>query len=139
MPEISRTAYDMVSNMTPELRAGAFVFVTFEEPGRGAGFIPEALSTFREKEGLSMILPVGLAERSGLNTDQPMRCITLNVFSALDGVGLTPAVSGALGEQGIPCNMVAGFHHDHVFVPSDMCDRALQVLNALQNRVAEAR
>lgn len=138
MPEISRTGYDMVSNMTPKLRPGTFVFVTFKDAEKGADFAADALSSFREDEGLSMILPVDLAQKSGLNTDQPMRCITLNVFSALDGVGLTSAVSGALGEQGIPCNMVAGFHHDHVFVPSDMCDRALQVLNALQSRVAKA-
>jgi hypothetical protein len=46
-----------------------------------------------------------------------MACLTLRVHSALDGVGLTAAVASALAEIGIPCNMVAAFHHDHAFVP----------------------
>ena len=63
-----------------------------------------------------------------------MRCITLNVFSSLEGVGLTAAVSAALGDNGIACNMVAAFHHDHVFVPSKMGDQALEVLLSLQSQ-----
>jgi uncharacterized protein len=46
-----------------------------------------------------------------------MRQITLDVHSALDGVGLTAAVAVALAAEGIPCNMIAAHHHDHVFVP----------------------
>jgi hypothetical protein len=75
-----------------------------------------------------------VARKSSLNTDQPMRCITLNVYSALDGVGLTAAVATVLGDADIPCNMVAAFHHDHVFVPADMAERALAVLVELQRR-----
>ena len=138
MPEVSQTAYDMISNMTPKVRPGAFVFVTFTDPAVAAPYQGEAISTFREAEGMSMILPVALAEMAGFDADHPMRCITLNVYSSLDGVGLTAAVSGALGDQGIPCNMVAAYHHDHVFVPSELCDQAMQVLTALQSRVAEA-
>lgn len=47
-----------------------------------------------------------------------MRCMTLQVYSALEGVGLTAAVSQTLAEHDIPCNIVAAFQHDHVFVPS---------------------
>ena len=84
-----------------------------------------------------MIIPIELAEKSNLNADHPMRCITLNVYSSLEGVGLTAAVSTALGDNSIPCNMVAGFHHDHVFVPSEMCDRAMEVLTSLQKQAAK--
>jgi hypothetical protein len=45
---------------------------------------------------------------------------------------LTAAVSGELARQNIPCNMVAAYHHDHVFVPSAMAERALQALSAMQ-------
>jgi hypothetical protein len=72
-----------------------------------------------------------------LNVDHPMRCITLNVFSSLEGVGLTAAVSTALGDNGIPCNMVAAFHHDHVFLPSEMCGQAMEILLSLQNQAAK--
>jgi hypothetical protein len=61
-----------------------------------------------------------------------MRRIELTVRSALDGVGLTAAVASALAEAGIPCNVVAAFHHDHVFAPAAMAERALAVLHALQ-------
>ncbi|MBL4751905.1 MAG: ACT domain-containing protein [Amylibacter sp.] len=133
MPEVAKTAYDMISGMAPELRPGSFVFVTTNDPALVASFSAKAVSTFKEDEGISMIIPVDLAEKSMLNVDHPMRCITLNVFSSLEGVGLTAAVATALGDHDIPCNMVAAFHHDHVFVPSEMCDQAMKVLISLQN------
>ncbi|WP_409995099.1 ACT domain-containing protein [Rhizobium leguminosarum] len=67
-----------------------------------------------------------------------MRQITLNVNSALDDVGLTAGVAASLAEAGIPCNMVAAYHHDHVFVPSGLADRALNLLVALQGASALA-
>lgn len=72
-----------------------------------------------------------------LNVDHPMRRISLNAFSSLEGVGLTAAVSTALGDNGIPCNMVAAFHHYHIFLPSEMCDRAMEILLSLQNQAAK--
>lgn len=136
MPEIARTAYEMISGMTPKVRSGVFVFVTTVDPALIAVLSPQAVSTFREEEGMSMLVPAALAEKSKLNVDEPMCCITLDVFSSLGGVGLTAAVSNALGDNDIPCNMVAAFHHDHVFVPSEMCDQAMAVLTSLQNQAA---
>ena len=118
MPDIARTAHQMISGMTPVLQPGVFVFITTDDPALVASLSPKAISTFREQEGMSLLIPVALAKESLLNTDYPMRCITLNVFSSLEGVGLTAAVSSALGDSGIACNMVAAFHHDHVFLPA---------------------
>ena len=86
-----------------------------------------------EAEGLSLIVPLDAAPQGAL----PMRCITLQVHSSLEGVGLTAAVSAALAQAGIPANMVAGYHHDHVYVPSADADRALKVLQQLQRDAAE--
>ncbi|HCH95585.1 MAG TPA: hypothetical protein DFK13_12220, partial [Erythrobacter sp.] len=61
--------------------------------------------------------------------------ITLTVHSDLEGVGLTSAVSGALADAGIACNMIAAFHHDHAFVP---CPRAAEALDVLRALVAGA-
>jgi len=137
MADVARTAYEMISGMTPVVRPGLFVFITTNDPALVALLSSKAISTFREDEGLSMLIPVELAQKSMLNVESPMRCITLNVFSSLEGVGLTAAVSSALGDNGIPCNMVAAFHHDHVFVPSEMCDQAMEVLILLQNQAAK--
>ena len=82
---------------------------------------------------MSMLVPIAQAKGSNLSTEHPMRCISLNVFSSLEGVGLTAAVASALAAHNIPCNMVAAYHHDHVFVPASMCNQAMQVLKSLQN------
>lgn len=112
----------MIAGMSPRLRPEGYAFVTGQDH-----LAPQALASFRETEGLSLILPAALAP------DAPvMRLITLEVHSALDGVGLTAAVATALAAQGIPCNMVAAFHHDHVFVPEAQAEAALATLLALQ-------
>ena len=79
-----------------------------------------------------MLLPLADAQQPDLSPSEPMRCITLDVNSALDGVGLTAAVASALAERQIPCNVVAAYHHDHVFVPQQQADAAVAVLVALQ-------
>jgi hypothetical protein len=117
----------MIAGMAPERRPGRYVFCTTADCSAGTS---AAIATFREAEGLSLVLPLEEAARLGFDTGQPMALITLTVHSALDGVGLTAAVAGALAAAGIPCNMIAAFHHDHVFVPEAMAARALSVLQA---------
>lgn len=133
MPDIAHTAFDMISGMTPELHPDTFVFVSTDDADLGKQLSADAIATFKETEGLSLLVPLASAELQGQSTDHPMRCITLTVYSSLAGVGLTAAVSTALAENAIPCNMVAGFHHDHVFVPVRLCDKAMSVLTDLQN------
>lgn len=54
--------------------------------------------------------------------------------SDLAAIGLTAAVATALAGAALPCNAVAGHHHDHLFVPSDRADDALRILRELQAR-----
>ncbi len=128
---VSGTA-EMIGGMDPVLYPGAFVFCTVRDADRAAIALPLALASFREDEGLSLLLTVEQAAQMGLSQDGPMRRITLNVYSSLGGVGLTAAVSAALTERGIACNMIAATMHDHVFVPIDQADEALDALRALQ-------
>lgn len=60
--------------------------------------------------------------------------ITLRIHSALDAVGLTAAVAQALAEYGLSCNVVAGFHHDHLFVPHERAAEAVALLEQLADR-----
>jgi uncharacterized protein len=124
----------MIAGMTPVLTEGSWVFVTAADPAATARLLPHAIGSFREAEGMSLILPQGMADAGG----PPMRCITLQVYSSLDGVGLTAAVATALAARGIPCNMVAAFHHDHVFVPADRAAEAQSVLQDAQ-KAAQSR
>lgn len=136
MTDKAHTAYDMISGMTPVLQSGDYVFVTTTDTELGARLTDQALCTYREHEGLSLLLSVADARTSGFEIDAPMRCITLNVYSSLEGVGLTAAVASALSQNDIPCNMIAAYHHDHAFVPAAQAERAMDVLVALQNRTS---
>ncbi|WP_299356741.1 ACT domain-containing protein [uncultured Shimia sp.] len=133
MADIAHSAHDMIAGMTPDLRPGQFVFASIKDPEQATRLLVDALGTYNEAEGLSLLLPLDVAQAEGLSCDHPMRCITLNVYSALDGVGLTAAVATALAENGIACNMVAAHHHDHAFVPAESAERALALLKGLQS------
>ena len=91
----------------------------------------EPFATVREAEGLTVVLPRDDADRAGLPYDGELALITLRVHSALDAVGLTAAVSAALAARGISANVIAGLHHDHVFVPADRAQDAIDALEAL--------
>jgi hypothetical protein len=118
----------MLAQMRPRLRSAAYVFVTVTAPAP-PGLRP--VMTFTEEEGLTLIVTQAEAEAAGLPYDLVTAWITLTVHSALAGVGLTAAVSGALTAAGISCNVVAAAYHDHLFVPSDDADAAVAVLQEL--------
>jgi hypothetical protein len=134
MPDVIRDTRAMLANMTPVLKDGEFVFCATTDADVIARALPLALGSFKEEEAVTLILGRADAAALGFTAMMPMRRIELEVFSSLEGVGLTAAVAGALAAEGIPCNMVAAFHHDHVFVPADMAERALAVLRDVQKR-----
>jgi hypothetical protein len=94
----------------------------------------DPIGRFHEAEGTSLILTRAEAERLGLAGSATMRLITLTVHSSLEAVGLTAAVATALAEAGISANVVAAYHHDHIFVPAADAERALATLKALSDR-----
>ncbi|MDM9644118.1 ACT domain-containing protein [Rhizobium sp. S163] len=122
----------MLRGMTPSLDAKDYVFCMTEDEQLAVQAVPLSLGWFREDEGVSLILALGDAQRLGFDNTLPMRRITLTVFSSLEGVGLTAAVATALANHNISCNMVAAYHHDHVFVPTADAEEAMRVLLDLQ-------
>lgn len=115
--------------MTPQLQPSTFVFCTFPGGDLPADLAP--IATFREVEGLSAILALDEAQCAGVPYQFESALITLTVHSSLDAVGFLAAVSAVLAGAGIPCNAVAAYHHDHLFVPRDMAQRALDLLVAV--------
>ena len=132
MAEPIKDARAMIADMQPLLHPGEYVFCSGVRDELAADVANVAKGSFVEDEGLSFIIPREESGRFGIVGGIPMRQITLTVLSALDGVGLTAAVSSALAAQGIPANVVAATRHDHVFVPADRADEALAILLALQ-------
>ena len=126
MSDIVRETEAMIRGMAPELMPGRFEFRSVSE-SEAEGLMATARAMVREAEGVSLIVPVS----DEADEPQAMRQITLGVLSALDGIGLTAAVSSALAARGIPCNIVAAYHHDHVFVPEDRSEEALEALKRL--------
>lgn len=120
----------------PVLHSGDYVFVATTDDALPAGLLP--VGTFREDEGLTLILPRAVADAQAMPYDFVAAWITLTVSSALAAVGLTAAVATALAEAGIACNVVAARHHDHLFVPAADAARALAVLDALSQRTKGA-
>lgn len=124
----------LLAEMRPELRGGTFVYSTVPHAEAEQYHHLRPLGTFAEAEGLTLILPEATAAAHGLAASAPLRMITLTVHSSLAAVGLTAAVATALTREGISANVVAAFHHDHVFVPADAADRALAALLALSTQ-----
>ena len=123
---------EMVAAMAPVLDPEPYLFCTCADPARGDAAMPAAIAAFRESEGLSLVLPAAAARAMGFPDGPEMRRITLTVHSALEGVGLTAAVAEALAARGIACNVVAAYHHDHLFVPAGRAGDAMEALEALQ-------
>lgn len=121
----------MLSQLRPERRPGTYVFVTVTGPPDPA---LNPVMTFAEDEGTTLVLPQHEADDARLPYGLVTAWITLTVHSALDGVGLTAAVSGALTDAGISCNVVAAAFHDHLFVPAGSADDAVRALTALSAR-----
>lgn len=130
------SARDMIRGMNPVLQPGRFVFCSSADGEPPASLRDAALATFREAEGLSLLLHEDDAVKAGLSASAPMRQITLKVYSSLTGVGLTAAVATALAEESIACNIIAATLHDHIFVPVKDADRAMAVLARLQEKAA---
>jgi predicted N-acetyltransferase YhbS len=116
--------------MQPELGAEEFVFSTVS-PAQLTELAEQAISLFREAEGVSLVLPRALAEQQGLDYQYPCRLITLQVHSSLAAVGFLAAVTEALASWGISVNPMSAYHHDHLFVPVDQADQAMTCLNQL--------
>jgi hypothetical protein len=123
----------LLSGMRPQLNPGRYVFAT-TQGGIPPGTTPVA--TVAEEEGLTLVLRQEEADAAGLPYGYVAGWITLRVHSALEAVGLTAAFARELADAGLSCNVVAGFHHDHLFVPYESAARAVAVLEDLARRSA---
>ena len=116
----------LLQEMKPELNEGEYVFCTMDSFERAAALNP--LCVFQEQEAVTVIISKHQAEAAALPYSIICAWITLTVHSSLEAVGLTAAVSKALTDANISCNVVAAYYHDHIFVPVRDAKRALDVL-----------
>jgi len=123
---------ELLRTLRPVLNDGTYVYVSLPHEADSSALEP--LATFREKEGLTVVVGEERARLAGLRVLFRAAWITLTVHSDLEAVGLTAAVADALTRANISCNMIAAAHHDHLFVPVESARAAIEVLTALQQR-----
>ncbi len=123
----------LLQQMTPEVHPDVFAFCCFPDRQLPPGLTP--VGTFHEAEGLTAIVPLHQVQALGLPHQFECRMVTLTVHSALDAVGFLTRISAALAAQGIACNVVSAFHHDHLFVPSERIADAMNALTELRRTV----
>ncbi len=112
--------------MSPAVRSGEYVFVCLD-----AAVVEGSVATVQEDEGFTHVVPRALADAHGWTYGFVAGWITLRVHSSLAAVGLTAVVSRVLAEAGISCNVLAGYHHDHLLVPANRVDEAVGLLQEL--------
>ena len=118
----------LLAGMKPTLRPEVYVFWTLPPDATlPAGVVPFA--TVREDEGLTVVIERQLTWEPA--DDDAYRAITLGVHSSLNAVGFIAAVSRALADAGIPANVIAGYHHDHLLVPAAHAEHAMTILREL--------
>ncbi len=129
-PETTGDLRGLLARLEPSVQAGRWVFVTLTVPAGGV----RPLATFAEAEGLSAILAQPDADGLGLPYRGVWARVELGTLSQLSAVGLTAAVTAALSEADLPCNVVAAHRRDHLFVPIDRADAAIAALRGLRDR-----
>jgi hypothetical protein len=125
----------LLTAMEPVLTDTVWVFATLP-PGSAIPPGVTPLMTYGEAEGLTLIARQGEAQAAGLAHVFPSRRITLNIHSSLEAVGFLAALLPVLAAAGIGVNPVSAYFHDHLFVPADRADEALELLRGV---TAEAR
>jgi len=118
----------LLASLSPVVSSHVYVFLTRADATYGDGVELDPIATFSENEGLTLIVPRDRADSAGEEYDGEYALISLGVHSDLQAVGLTAAVAGALTDRGISANIVAGFYHDHLFVPLSRVDDAVAAL-----------
>lgn len=119
--------HEILGALRPSVRQGSFVYVTLPTPPE-----VEAYARIVEDEGITLVVDQSTADEHGWEYEGVFAWIMLQVHTSLTSVGVTAAVATALARVGISCNVLAGYYHDHLLVPKDSVDDAVEVLGGFE-------
>lgn len=119
---------EILTTLSVVQRPGVYVFVSVAELETGQ----RVEATIEEEEGTTLVVTRETARLRGWSYEFEAAWLTLEVHSSLAAVGLTARVSEALAQRGIPCNVLAGYYHDHLLVPVDRAGEAMEAVASLK-------
>jgi len=131
-----RSLARLLAGLRPELDPVGHRFLSLDEAG-AALRLHDAVALVREREGVTLVVPDPGPREHDDDASGAWARIVLTVHSDLEAVGLLAAVAGRLAARGIPVNAMAGWFHDHLFVPWGRRREALEALAELQREAAE--
>lgn len=120
-----------LASLDPQIE-GRYVFAALESVPNGL----EPFAVIREQQGLTVVASLDQAQQFGLDTAEPFTRITARAHTSLLAVGITATVTSTIASRGIPCNVIAGFYHDHFFVPADREEESLALMKSLAAQAA---
>ena len=123
----------LIKGLSPKLNDGEYVFTSIKNIELLN--TSEVICTFKEKEGLTLVLERSRADQLGLRYNFIASWITLEVHSSLNAVGLTSLFTTELADNAISCNVIAGYYHDHIFVSTKDSLKTLEILNHLSLKI----
>lgn len=122
----------LLKSMEPKPIKGEFVFCTVSEE-HFTKLRANPLLVFREKEGITLILERDVADANSLPYSHVWGMITLTVHSDLTAVGFLAVITSKLAGAGISVNVVSAYYHDHLFIPLEKVDKAMELLRELSS------
>ncbi|MGY5864109.1 MAG: ACT domain-containing protein [Candidatus Thorarchaeota archaeon] len=125
----------LLRHMNPRQVPGEYVFCSIDESQ--VKIVETPLLTFREDEGVTVIIPRQVAKSLNLGFDSVWGFITLSIHSDLAAVGFLATITRKLADAGISVNVVSAFYHDHLFVPYPEVERTMAILEALSRDQSE--
>ncbi len=118
----------MLAELRVGRREGTYCMVSLVAPD--ADLRASAAAIVKEDEAISLVITTDQADDRRIPYDFAAAWLTLEVHSSLHAVGLTAAVARMLADQGVPCNVLAGFYHDHLLVPAREAERVTAILES---------
>ena len=123
---------NLLNNLQPNLLNEDYVFITLEDYSFDFSNLLNPIATFKEEEGLTLVISEERAKRENFEYNSVFKCISLGAHSSLNSVGLIATISTLLSEKGISCNVFSGYFHDHLFVQKSLSKEALELLKSIK-------
>ena len=123
---------NLLNNLQPNLLNEDYVFITLEDYSFDFFNLLHPIATFKEEEGLTLVISEERAKRENFKYNSVFKCISLGAHSSLNSVGLIATISTLLSEKGISCNVFSGYFHDHLFVQKSLSKKALELLKSIK-------